>query len=232
MKIKALLPGVLDTQEQKDMTKRALNSLVSSHDLKITEDYKKYKNKVAAVWNVFLKDKVGTEYDYLLITANDVEHDPKCIDFMVRCAQDNPKAGIISCKVTRDYSEFKKKKGKRRYTKTLTENEPKDPATFLMPWGVIEDIGFADEQFPCEFVERDLIYRAKLAGYDWIQPDVVLEYHPPYSGTIGNPIERLQIAYQKYVRKFGGDANFEIFKYPYNDINLSYFHNEEDASPS
>lgn len=221
-KIKALLPYYITNDEQKEMTDRARKSLISFECcLKVQEDGKKYETKVAGVWNNFFKQWVNKEYDYLLITANDVEHDPKMVDFMVRCAEQNPSAGIISCKVTRDIEEFRQGFGQQVYTDVLTTHKPKDPATFLLKKGVIEKIGFADEQFPTAFVERDLIYRAKLAGYDWIQPDVILEYHPPFSGTIGNDDEELERSYKRYLGKWGGDANSERFLRPYNNFNLS-----------
>lgn len=196
--------------------------------MKIYEDGKKYKAKVAGVWNVFLSEWIGKEYDYLLITANDVEHDPMCVDFLVRCAEDNPNAGIITTRVTRDIEHFKKHFGQYEYTSKLTKNEPLDPATFLIRRGVIEKVGIADEQFPVEFVERDLIYRAKLAGYDCIQPDIILEYHPPISGTVGNDPLRLESAYNRYVAKWGGDANSEKFTHPYNDLSLDYTYHERE----
>jgi GT2 family glycosyltransferase len=223
IKIKALLPYYHTNKEQEEMTNRARKSLMSfEHCLKVYEDGNKYETKVAGVWNVFFKQFVGTEYDYLLITANDVEHDPMMVDFMVRCAEENPKAGIISCLVTRDYDDFKKGFGQQKYTSILTTHIPKDPATFLLRKGVIEKIGLADEQFPGAFVERDLIYRAKLAGYEWVQPHVVLEYHPPYSGTLGNDVIQLQKALERYRFKWGNDADMERFTHPYNDMSLDY----------
>jgi hypothetical protein len=220
IKVKALLPYFITTPEQKLMTDRARMSLMSFECcLKITEDGKKYDSKVAGVWNAFFREWVGKEYDYLLITANDVEHDPKMVDFMVRCAEKNPMS-IVSCKCIRDYQEFRGGYGQQEYTDDLTTHKPKDPATFLMPKGVIETIGFADEQFPGPFIERDLLYRAKLAGYTWIQPDIVLEYHPPYSGTLGNDTMECERAFQRYVMKWGGDADAERYRHPYNDLTL------------
>lgn len=223
IKIKALLPYYITNKEQEEMTNRARKSLMSfEHCLKLYEDGNKYPTKVAGVWNVFFKKFVDTEYDYLLITANDVEHDPMMVDYMVKCAEEHKQAGIISCLVTRDYEEFKKGFGQQVYTTELTTNIPKDPATFLIRNGVIEKIGFADEQFPGAFVERDLIYRAKLAGYTWVQPHVVLEYHPPYSGTLGNDTVELQKALSRYTMKWGGDSESERFTHPYNDLSLDY----------
>ncbi len=221
IKIKALLPYLLMNKDQEEMTERARKSLISFDNcLKLYEDGKKYETKVAGVWNAFFKQWIGKEYEYLMITANDVEHDPKMIDFMVRCAEANPTAGIISCKVTRDYEEFKQGFGQQIYTEALTTSQPKDPATFLIRKGVLEIIGLVDEQFPGAFVERDLIYRAKLAGYDWIQPDIVLQYHPPYSGTLGNDMDALNNAYSRYLAKWGGDANNEKYTHPYQNLNL------------
>jgi hypothetical protein len=219
-KVKALLPYYITNTGQKEMTDRARKSLISFDCcLKVFEDGKKYETKVAGVWNAFFKEWMGKEYDYLLITANDVEHDCKMVDFMVRCAEENPKS-IISCKVTRDYEKFKSEYGQHIYTSELTTHKPKDPATFLLPKGVIETIGFADEQFPGSFVERDLLYRAKLAGWTWIQPDIELEYHPPYSGTLGNDVKACELAFQRYVQKWGGDADTERFLRPYNNLSL------------
>lgn len=227
-RVKALLPYRITTKEQGEMTDRARKSLMSFDCcLKVFEDGRPYKTKVAGVWNNFFREWVGKDYDYLLITANDVEHDPKAIDFMVRCAEEHKNAGIVSCKVTRDYDAFKRGFGQQIYTGELTTNKPKDPATFILRKGVVETIGFADEQFPVEFVERDLIYRIKLAGYDWVQPDIVLEYHPDFAGTVGNDPTRLDMALKRYVMKWGGDANFERYTHPYNDLSLDITYREK-----
>lgn len=220
--VRVLLPALQETGEQREMTQRSLKSLVSfDHCVKVTVDKKRYKTAVAGAWNALLDQWRGKEYDYLMITASDVEHDPNMIDYLVRCMEENPTAGIVSCKVTRDYEEFKKNFGQYEYTSNLTPGL-KDPATFLIRKGVIEKVGRIDELFEIEFVERDFIYRCKLAGYDWIQPDIPLSYHPPYSGTVGNSDERLQLALRRYILKWGGDANNELYLFPMNNLNLDY----------
>lgn len=223
-KVKILLPALIETEEQKEMTDRCRKSLVSfGHCARVYEDNKKYPTKVAGVWNAFLSKWVGKEYDYLMITANDTEADPMAIDFMVRCAEDNPRAGIISGHVERDYDKFKQGYGQQIYSGELTQGYSNmDPACFLIRKGVIEKVGLMDEQYPCEFVERNYIWRCKLAGYDWVEPKEVLWYHPPYAGTIGNDDERLQKALRKYVMETGGDAGKEVFRNPYNNLSLNY----------
>jgi len=224
MKIRGLLPALITNKEQQEMTDKCRKSLVSFENcLELEEDNKPYKTKVAGVWNAFLDKWRGKEYDYLLITANDTQADPMAIDWMVKCAENNPNAGMITGKVTRDIEEFKKNFGQREWTDELTRGLL-DPACFLLRKGVIEKVGRLDEYFPCEFIERDLIYRLKLAGYDVIQPDIVLWYHPPYSGTIGNDQQRLMKALRKYRIKWGGDANRESYRFPFNDMSLSYTH--------
>lgn len=206
------------------MTEECQKSLISlSHCVKVEIDTKKYDTAVAGAWNAFFDKWRGEEYDYLMITANDTIADVNAIDYMIQCAQENPNAGIISGHVTRDKEQFKKNYGQAEYSGELTQGyHNMDPACFLLPKGVIEKIIKSDEMFPREFVERDLIYRIKLAGYDWVEPRETLWYHPPYSGTIGNPGERLQIALRKYVAKWGADAGQEKFRYPYNDFRLDY----------
>ena len=222
MKVKLLLPALIETKEQKRMTNECKKSLVSKeHDIELTEDNKRYKTRVAGAWNALLDPWRGKDYDYLMIVASDTIADPNTIDFMVKCAEENPKAGIITGKVIRDLKQFKKMVGKRKYTPKLTSGLI-DPACLIIRKGVIEKVGKIDEEFPFEFVERDYIWRCKLAGYEIIQPDVILWYHPPFSGTIGNPQLRLQKALRKYIRKWGGDANSEVFKFPYNDMNLDF----------
>ena len=221
-KIKILLPALIETKEQEIMTEECRKSLVSfEHCTKLTIDTNKYPTKVAGVWNVFLDQWRGKEFDYLLITANDTIADPLAIDYMVRCAEENPNAAIITGKVTRSKDDFKKYFGQYKYTSRLTKGFI-DPACFLIRKGVIERIGRIDEEFPCEFVERDYINRCKLAGYDVIQPDIHLWYHPPYAGTIGNDQDRLQLALRKYLQKWGGDATIEKFGHPYNDVSLDF----------
>lgn len=184
-------------------------------------DTKKYETKVAGVWNAFIDKFRGTDYDYLMIVANDMVADSNAIDFMVRCAEENPDAGMITSKVERDIEKFNANKGKIEYTSELTSGLI-DPACFLLRKGIVEKVGRIDEYFPGAFVERDLIHRIKLAGYEVIQPEIVLWYHPPYSGTLGNDIDELDKAYTRYVRKWGGDANAEQFRNPMNDISLDF----------
>jgi len=221
--IKALLPALITTKEQEEMTKRSLETLISEdHDLEVFVDKKKYEARIAGVWNAFLDTWRGKEYDYLVITANDIYHDPKCIDFLVRLAEEHPEAGMVSGKVERDLDKFNDDFGKRTYAERLTVGFPKDPATMLFRKGVIEKVGRIDELFPLEFVERDYLYRMQLAGYQWLQSVEVLVYHPPFAGTIGNDQERLHKAFLKYQMKWGGDANSESFRYPWNDMNKDY----------
>lgn len=203
------------------MTDACRESLVSKHDLVVYEDNLKYDKAVAGVWNAFLDIWRGKEYDYVLIVANDTIATPNGIDFMIKCAEENPESGLITGMVTRDLNEFKKKKGEWKYTSELTKGLL-DPACFLLRKGVIEKVGRIDEVFKKEFVERDFLYRCQLADYNVIQPDVITWYHPPYAGTIGNSTARLHRALRKYVQKWNGDANCEQWKYPYNDLSLTY----------
>ena len=240
MNIKVLLPALLDTKEQIQMTNDCRDSLVSKDcNIEIIEDNKVYDTRVAGVWNAFLdkyrysdrrSDDVWygspDEYDYLMITANDTIADPNAIDYMVKCAEENPNAAIITGKVDRNYNRFMKKSGKREYTSELTKGLI-DPACFLIRRGVIEKVGRIDDYFPVEFVERDYIHRCKLAGYDVVQPDVVLWYHPPFAGTIGNDDDRLRFYLRRYLSKWGGDANAEVYKYPFNDLSLDYTYCEK-----
>ena len=221
--VQVLLPALIESEEQKLMTERCQKSLVSFDNcVKLEVDTKKYDTAVGGVWNNFLSKWRGEEYDYLMITANDTEADPNAIDFMIRCLEENPQAGIVTGKVTRDHDEFKKSFGQLAYTEDLTTG-PIDPACFVIRKGVIEAVGEIDHTvFPREFVERDYIWRAKQLGFDTIQPDVVLWYHPPYAGTIGNDRSRLNAALKRYMRKSGGDANAEKYRYPYNDANLDF----------
>lgn len=225
MTIKLLLPSLITNEDQEMMTVQCRQSLicardVSKHNIEIIEDQKPYKAKVAGVWNNFLDEWRGKDYDYLMITANDTQADLAAIDYMVRCAEEH-NAGMVTGKVVRDLEEFKKGYGKQEYTSELTTGLI-DPACFVLKKGVIEKVGRIDEEWPGSFVERDYIYRMKLAGYTIIQPDVVLWYHPPYSGTLGNDQAEMMHALRKYCAKWGGDADREIFRYPYQNMNLDY----------
>lgn len=221
-KIEVYLPSVQDTEEQKKMTEKCRESLVTKENvLNIIENSEKYPRKVAQAWNWFFDQWRNKVYSYLMIVANDTIADPNAIDYMLRALKENPNAGLITGRVIRDIEEFEKSKGSFEYNSKLTKGLL-DPACFIINKGVIEKVGRVDEEFPVEFVERDFIYRLKLAGYDSIQLDTPLWYHPPYSGTVGNDQERLQVAYRKYLAKWGGDANAERYMYPYNDMNLTY----------
>lgn len=224
MKIKVLLPALLETEEQRRMTKECKKSLVSKvNEIELIEDNKRYPKRVAQAWNALLDPWRGKEYDYLMIVASDTIADPNAVDFMVRCAEENLEAGIISGKVIRNLKRFKEYSGKRAYIARLTRRR-KDPACFLLRKGVIEKVGRIDETFPFEFVECDYIYRMQLAGYNYVQPDVILWYHPSFSGTIGNPERRLKQAFRRYVAKWGGDSYNEQFRFPYQNVNLDFTH--------
>src|SRR5258708_3445998 len=232
--VQLLLPALVDTEEQKQMTDlcvQSLNSQVYPDCIKLTQDNNKYETRVAGAWNALLNPWRGQDYDYLMIVASDTQADPLAIDYMVRCMEDNPKAGIVSGHVTRDLDDFKKNYGQYKYSGRLTQGyHSKDPACFLLRKGVIEKVGLIDEEFPMEFVERDFIRRIWLAGEvyheletcEWIEPEEILWYHPPFAGTNGNDDARLQKALRKYLLKWAGDAGEEKFTHPYNDLRLDY----------
>jgi GT2 family glycosyltransferase len=221
-KIDLFLPSIQETEDQKEMTQRCLDSLISKeYEIDIYQYTEPHKYRVAGAWNWFLDQFRGKIYSYLFVVANDTIADPNAIDYMVRCAKENPDAGLVTGKVERDLQVFSENKGKYRYSNTLTRGLI-DPACFVLPIGVIEKIGRIDQQFPVEFVERDLIWRVKLAGFKVIQPDIPLWYHPPYSGTVGNDEKRLRLSFRKYYAKWGGDANDEKYVNPYNDLSLDY----------
>lgn len=228
IKIRVLLPALIETPEQKEMTKRCKKSLISLNSdicIKIQEDNKKYDTAVAGVWNAFLDEWRGKDYDYLLITANDTEADAQGIDHMVAFAEKYKGVGMITGKVERDYELFKQEYGKYRWDgESWTLNQPIDPACFLLRKGIIEKVGRIDEFFPREFVERDYIKRIKMAGYEVGQPNVVTWFHPSHAGTIGNDGQRLQRALRRYMYKWGGDADRETFIAPLNDLRLDFTH--------
>ena len=222
--VRVLLPALIETPAQTEMTdkcRRSLDAQITDLCVKIEEDNKRYKTRVAGVWNAFFDRWRGKDYDYLMIVANDTIADVNAIEYMVKCAKENPNAAMITGLVDRDMDNFEKNYGQAAYTSRLTEGLL-DPACFILPKGIIEKVGRIDDWFPMEFVERDYIHRCKLAGYDVIQPDTPLFYHPPYAGTIGNDIDRLEAAHRRYKQKWGGDANREVFTNPFQDLDLNY----------
>lgn len=220
-KIQVLLPALITNKKQEKMTEESLKSTISfEHCVKVTIDNNKYDTAIAGAWNVFMDNWRGKDYDFLIITANDVVHDPMCIDFMVRYANETD-SSVVTAKVVRDKKKFLKNFGQHKY-KAVETVGAKDPASILLRKGVIEKVGRVDEAFPLEFVERDYLYRCKLAGFEWRQPDMELDFHPPYAGTIGNDFERLQKALKRYILKWGGDANQEVWQYPMNDARLNF----------
>lgn len=218
--IQVLLPALVEDKAAEKMTQDCRKSLFSiDYCLKITEDRKRYETRVAGVWNAFFDTWRGKKYDLLLVVANDMLADPQAIDYMAKYLMEHADAHVISGKVTRDMDDFKKSFGQYDYSEKLTRGK-KDPACFMLKPGVIETVGRIDNWFPFEFVERDFFYRLKLAGMNWVQLDIPLWYHPPYSGTIGNPQERLHQAYRRYVQKWGGDADQEKYLHPFNNLKL------------
>lgn len=226
--IKILLPALITTKEQQKMTDDCKKSIFSlDHCIKVYEDNEKYEAKVAGVWNAFLDKWRGKEYDYLMILANDTQLDPMAIDYGVKTLEEHPEAGVCTLHVTRDLEEFKKGFGKQLRSGELTKRyENMDPANFIIRKGVIETVGRIDETFKMEFVERDYWRRCEKMGFKWIEPIETLNYHPPFAGTIGNDPERLVKAFNKYIRKHGGDAGKEKFDFPYNDISLNWTYSE------
>ena len=221
--VKVLLPALISNEEQKAMTDRCRKSLISlDHCIQIIEDNNKYMYSVAEAWETFFSNFRFKKYDYLMITANDTEMDCNAIDYGIKYLESHS-AGVITFKVTRDHDDFKKNYGKIRYDGKLSRNYSElDPACFILKKGVIEKVGRMDFTFPCEFCDRDYWYRSRLAGFEWVQLDEVLCYHPPFAGTIGNSDERLEKALRKYVVKWGGDAGQEVYKHPYNNLSNDY----------
>lgn len=222
--IQVLLPALITSKEQDKMTETCRLSIVSfDHCVKLEEDNKRYESKVAGVWNAFLDKWRGQEYDYLMITANDTILDPLAIDYGVKTLEEHPEAGVCTLHVTRDLDEFKKNYGQYKRSGGLTQDyRNMDPANFIIRKGVIEKVGRIDDEFPCEFVERDFWRRCNKMGFEWIEPIEILNYHPPYAGTIGNDTARLQRALRKYISKHGGDAGQETYDFPYNDPSLDW----------
>lgn len=222
--VQVLFPALIHTKELAKMADGCRKSIISfEHCIQITEDNNKYPRKVAQAWNTLLDLWRGKEYDYLMIMASDTILDPMAIDYMVRCMEENPSAGVVTCHVTRDLEEFRKGFGQQAYSSKLTADyHSMDPANFLIRKGVIEKVGRIDEMFPGPFVERDFWRRCTQMGFDWIEPEEVLNYHPPFAGTIGNDQAELQSALRRYLLKHGGDAGQERFEYPYNDMRLDW----------
>jgi hypothetical protein len=218
--IELLLPALLETEELKKMTQKCKESLVSEkYKINIHMDIKRYPDRVAGAWNNFFDKWRGKDYDYLFVVGNDTIADPKAIDYMIKCLEENPKAGVVCGKVERDLVKFKEGEGKQEYTSDLTTST-KDPACFVIRKGIIEKVGRCDAYFPIEFVERDYLYRLELAGWSWIQPDIVLWYHPPRAATNGNDPHRFEQARRKYWGKWGGDP--EVYVFPFNDPSLDF----------
>ena len=109
------------TKEQRRMVRDCRESLVgvrfpfnerpmTTHDnneIELFEDNKKYPDRVAQAWNKLINVWRGKDYDYLMIIASDTIADPDAIDYMVKCAEENPQAGMITGKVERNLKRFK-----------------------------------------------------------------------------------------------------------------------------
>lgn len=223
-KIYLLYPNLI---KDKGLAKKSMDSVKlmmknSKYDIEFIEDGKKYEKAVAGAWNSLLKQVVGKDYDYLFILCNDGVFHKDILRYMVNF-QINTGFDIVTAKCERDWDKWSQiAKVELKDTIIRTETEKKDPAIMMFRKGVLEKVGLADETFPREFVERDLLYRCRLAGFAWGQPNDVAMFHPPVSTTIGNDNKRLQRALWKYVLKWGGDADQERFYFPYNDINFDY----------
>jgi GT2 family glycosyltransferase len=173
---------------------------------------------LAQKWNEWLDSYRGTYYDYLFVTANDVEHKEQSIDYLVDFAQQN-NIDVVSGSLGRNYEHFSEIDDIVFSTDIA---DRMDTPAFLIKKGVIEKVGRVDEYFPLEFVERDYFYRAELAGFKVAGAKMKLHYHPDESVTVGYNNERFQKAFDRYVQKWGGDALKEQFTYPFNDMSLDF----------
>jgi GT2 family glycosyltransferase len=108
-----------------------------------------------------------------------------------------------------------------RYQSQVLLTNPIDWCVFLMPKSTYIEHGKFDEQFyPAYCEDNDYVYRLKLKGQKVFKtPDLIPKVH-----RASMTLERdytLQTAYhenkEKYIEKWGGAPDFELFKKPYNN---------------
>lgn len=148
---------------------------------------------VAKSWNTLL-DSIYKEHDYALILNDDIYLglDKKYIEALIE-----------------------------RYQSQVLLTNPIDWCVFLMPKSTYIENGKFDEQFyPAYCEDNDYVYRLKLKGQKVFKtPDLIPSIH-----RASMTLERdytLQTAYhenkEKYIEKWGGAPDFELFKKPYNN---------------
>ena len=97
---------------------------------------------------------------------------------------------------------------------------PVDWSVFILPKKTYELVGEFDEQFyPAYCEDNDFVYRLKLKGFKAMKLPFLLPKIHRTSMTLDKDYS-LQNAFlenkEKYIAKWGGAPDFEVYKKPYN----------------
>ena len=224
MRLPVLVTSLIYNKEQEQFTTRCLASLSSqNHLLDIRLDSRNCPGKLTQKWNDFCDEFRGTEYDYLVIIANDTLGREETFDHMVRFMEENQEVGIGEVKLNRNLESFLK--APVRYDPSYSV-QITDTSNFIIRRGVIEKIGrFNEARFPFAFNERDYIYRAKLANVKVATIEMELFYHPEVSLTLENRGDFYSYR-QLYIQLWGGDWQDEVYATPFNSPDLDYTFSE------
>lgn len=107
-----------------------------------------------------------------------------------------------------------------KYSTQKLLTNPLDWCVFIMPKSTYAMNGEFDEQFyPAYCEDNDYVYRLKLKGYSVFKTPALLPQVHRESMTLEMDYT-LATAYhenkERYVEKWGGEPDFEVFKRPYN----------------
>lgn len=228
VKVAILLAALALDEEDNQLTLQAYNSYMAcptSFVKEIVVDPRLHKkgDALSLKWNQFIqhyRDYRESDYDYLVICANDTIAHPQAFEHLIRVMEDNPDIGIMHPVLNRDRADFDLScQSDIEYTPDIFFS-PHETAQMFLRKGVIEQVGDFDLMFPHERGEQDYFLRAHKMGIELATSPMKLFYHPPYSQSDPNR-QGLTTADKNFEDKFG--TNWfsgllgEGYEHPYND---------------
>lgn len=177
---------------------------------------------VSASWNIGTRQAIFEGYTHILIINDDVVIGPYTVDHLVNIMNDNPDIGVITGTDYRWSYSPDEMRGLEfpGHTDDIT-NGP-DFACFMITPESYEAIGEFDEEFsPAYFEDNDYTYRAYLIDRPAVRSLNGAFYH--YGSQTQNstgkqivPPKQFLRNKKRYIEKWGGEPDHELFKTPFN----------------